>query len=416
MKTKNIFLPIICLLLTLAASEGVLRMLFPTKVLPEYRARIGKRSIDEKNDEKVNTDLFDLDRHLTQLNNQPKTPHPYLGYVYNRTLLDGVNREGFLDSHEFPFKKKPGDFVIGIFGGSFAGEFADYQNERSTNGVSEFGLKLKKLLPNKLRHKNIVLLNFAVAAYKQPQQFISAALFAESLNLAINIEGYNEAVASANGEFPIYYPSFSRMFFSASPERQRYWLDILSYRKRQIGITQRILGNSLIRHSYLVFYSWRTYMSYLDKKIAQAQASTDDFPEKSQPYYGNRPESEVVSERVSIWKKYTLAQSRMLEAQKIPSLFFLHPSRYVPGSKPLSDIEKQMEANPSETRSLILAYGEMSAVVPVLQKQAVSAYDLTMLFSQEKETIYRDSCCHINEKGQELLEKALLNAIAARIR
>ena len=43
--------------------------------------------------------------------------------------------------------------------------------------------------------------------------------------------------------------------------------------------------------------------------------------------------------------------------------------------------------------------------------RGVRFHDLTRIFENHPETIYRDTCCHVNQRGNELLGEAIAEAI-----
>jgi hypothetical protein len=110
-------------------------------------------------------------------------PHPYLGFVHDPNC-ELTNNIGLLGTN-VPDPAE-GLFVIGIFGGSVAAQFAGFW------GTSEFEQILNACYLNK-KGKRFVVLNFADGAWKQPQQVIALSLFAKYIDMAISIEGYNEA-------------------------------------------------------------------------------------------------------------------------------------------------------------------------------------------------------------------------------
>ncbi len=48
-------------------------------------------------------------------------------------------------------------------------------------------------------------------------------------------------------------------------------------------------------------------------------------------------------------------------------------------------------------------YPLLLALSKDLKKEGIEFHDITMIFKDEKETIYRDDCCHLNKKGNDVL-------------
>lgn len=80
--------------------------------------------------------------------------HPYFGFSLDsdwRVAAKGskMNNFGFRNSEDFPYKKSPNEFVVGIFGGSVAHFFANqeqyethFSNLLTANNASIRGKKL----------------------------------------------------------------------------------------------------------------------------------------------------------------------------------------------------------------------------------------------------------------------------------
>jgi len=110
-------------------------------------------------------------------------PHPYLAYSnnpYNSNLK--INNIHFWSLNDVEFNKSEKVFYIGIFGGSVAANFA---NNLEVNSEVEKCYTYE--------NKKIKFVNFADAAYKQPQTNISLILHKNFINMAISIEGFNES-------------------------------------------------------------------------------------------------------------------------------------------------------------------------------------------------------------------------------
>ena len=92
---------------------------------------------------------------------------------------------------------------------------------------------------------------------------------------------------------------------------------------------------------------------------------------------------------------------------------FLQPNQYVPGAKPLTDEELAKVFRPDRPWAK-----EVRSVYPLLaehgrrlREQGVEFFDLSRIFANDRETLYKDDCCHLNERGNELLAAAMLRRI-----
>ncbi len=92
---------------------------------------------------------------------------------------------------------------------------------------------------------------------------------------------------------------------------------------------------------------------------------------------------------------------------------FLQPNQYVAGSKPLSD-EERAKAHDEDSPYRPVAergYPLLRQVGAELRAAGVWFVDLTEVFSGVGETLYIDTCCHFNAKGNALVSQAIARAV-----
>ncbi len=117
-------------------------------------------------------------------------------------------------------------------------------------------------------------------------------------------------------------------------------------------------------------------------------------------------------QKLAIWKRFTLLQSRLAEAVGKPALFFVQPNQYLSQSKPLSEEERRRAFNPAMAEVRDLAMRLVRDAVPELRGSGVPIFDMTNAFAGTKETLYQDDCCHFNARGNEILADAVLAILA----
>jgi hypothetical protein len=127
--------------------------------------------------------------------------HPYLGYTY-APGREGVNRHGFeAAGREYPYFRAPGEFVVGVFGGSTALQVA-----RETKAIEN------ALLPS-LRSKGyerVTVLPFAIEGWRQPQTFHAFVSYLPTIDMALVIDGLGEVLEFSDAGrkgWPGDYPS-----------------------------------------------------------------------------------------------------------------------------------------------------------------------------------------------------------------
>ena len=91
---------------------------------------------------------------------------------------------------------------------------------------------------------------------------------------------------------------------------------------------------------------------------------------------------------------------------------FLQPNQHVPDSKPLSEEERKKFYRPNreviyrETLPLMAEFGTR------LREHGINYFDLTKIFENNPETLYRDECCHFNTRGNQLLVEQMVRHMA----
>lgn len=111
------------------------------------------------------------------------------------------------------------------------------------------------------------------------------------------------------------------------------------------------------------------------------------------------------------WGAWLLA--RLARRHGAEYYHFLQPNQYVPGAKPLTDEElaKAFREESQGVEEVRLGYPLLMARGRRLREQGVEFFDLSDIYADSSETLYKDDCCHLNERGHELLAAAMLQRI-----
>lgn len=94
----------------------------------------------------------------------------------------------------------------------------------------------------------------------------------------------------------------------------------------------------------------------------------------------------------------------------------LHPNQYLPGSKVLTQEEKETVYREEKNACQIaveMGYPLLVEIGSELISQGVRFYDFSMLFADVRESIDSDPCCHYNDRGYQLLGQAIGKTILA---
>lgn len=327
--------------------------------------------------------------------------HPYFGYMHPRMKR----------LEQFQRDKTKNQFIIGILGGSVAEHFAHHFIQRP-----EYADRLKNGVPG-LADKDILIFNLAAGGYKQPQQFFIASYFVDKVDLFINIDGFNEVLTnslfSLVPAFPLDYPLLSTRFYSRSDKgsvfKKLAGLSRYLYKKLN-AIPRRV---SLIGKSNLYFLAWYGGHDLLYRTARRfEQIYYSSLVENDgTPSVEEGPNNQIRHDNLNLWKRYTKLQADLLRNRRKPAFFFLQPNQYLKGSKILSDHEKKTAINNDLIEQSHAAMMLLKAGLEDLERSGIPAFDLTGVYSDTKETVYTDDCCHVNNLGNELMAEEVLAVI-----
>ena len=255
--------------------------------------------------------------------------HPYFGYVNSR--MDEL--AGLRENHD------NSQYVIAILGGSVAEHFAEYAIDHP-----QYFDRLRQVIPE-IDDRTIRIVDLAVGGYKQPQQFIIASYFLESVDMTLNIDGLNEIIIPDLD--PVYstdFPHFTLRFyardgFSLSP----LLVYSLTFAYKTINAVPRRVP--ILATSRLYFVTWQGVRRILYWGIQRLQRRYLAVIGIEAPQGQDERWAASKSRQIGIWKKYIRLQRQVESTRGIPAYFFLQPNQYLKGSKPLSPEERATAIN-----------------------------------------------------------------------
>jgi hypothetical protein len=350
-----------------------------------------------------------------------ETIHPYLGWVHNPqnpgaenvgSRKTPVNQLGFRDDGESVYHRADDVFIVGIAGGSVAFQFS---------WAAEELLKQKLADHPRVRGRRIQFVRLALSGYKQPQQLLAysylTALGAE-FDLIINIDGFNEAVLgieeNAISNTALSYPRswHARSIVIADPRKSADSARLLNLRAKRQAMARDILASPL-NWSPLMNLVWYFRDQKAHNELADLGLEISRSNRSSFIHHGpanSNSKAAVEDEAVAIWQRCSLAMHKLCRANGIPYLHVLQPNQYVPGSKPLTEFEKEKCIDPGGSVDMTV-----KALFPRLIEQGrkmgadgLAFSDQTQVFSAVTESLYVDPWCHFNEEGNRLLCEAIV--------
>lgn len=338
--------------------------------------------------------------------------HPYFGFI-TPPIHAGL-----------PFKKTSKDqFIIGIFGGSVAQEFCDYEFQHRVVA------KLFRPLPE-FQNKEIVLLKFATQAHKQPQQLLMINYFlsvGQELDMVINVDGFNEVAlsylnnkAGTDVSMPndyIYSPLIALADKDFSSEQLELALEVLQLKNRlQHSLNQ--LSECRLATCYMLRWAQAKYFlnQYRGKLQTFSQLKKEEG--KDSLVYLKRIEKplddpEALEKIVDLWFNSSLGMNDLLAARKIPYFEFIQPNQYYSTNRQFSADEKKIafDEKSQYKEGTIKGYPKLLAKVSSLQAAGVKVFNAASVFDETRSIVYRDDCCHYNDLGNDLLSRYIGQSI-----
>ena len=349
-----------------------------------------------------------------------KIVHPYIGYTTDgKTKSEDCVSDSPEDcysrikvSTDKPFAKRNDDnLIVGIFGGSFA-----YGTVRGTGSVEFYKVLLNEI--PKFKDKEVIVYTFAAGGFKQPQQIMQLnylySLGAE-FDIVINIDGFNEMAIPYYGyklgevhpSFPQSWSSFMQSALSAE------LLDAYSEKRSRINSHANYAKFSLIegiRYSPTLNLLWRikndNYLQDVEALTVQIQSSktsnNKDFRyQEVGPDYDFTDWDSLYRYSANIWAKSSVMMKATTEINGGQYFHFLQPNQNIDGGKLLSEEELKIAYAPDAGYGGVYnaSHMHLREKFDYLKSNDVSFYDLSYHFKDTSDTLYIDTCCHMNYKG-----------------
>ncbi len=417
---NRLFLSLISTLVALICAEGLTGLYFRIVDPTQWAKRDLESSLEITRvlDNRAVLGALDQFDDFGQPSKSQRVLHPYLGYVKNYVPETSYNKYGFLGP-ETVQKRSPDTIIIGLFGGSVAQDFYYKSGEYFTKELSQY---------SKYSGKHIILVPLTQDGYKQPQHLLALSYFLSlggQFDIVITIDGVNELIIPVSNSrdfgitpsYPLDWIAFSQM--GINPEiapliyigqhilttrediRQfmvRSWVKRFNLGILIWGIIDKNLG-------YLIY----TFDQTLDKKLSSGSLSyqTKGIP---MPQTGN---DEYFHQLAQIWSQSSRQMHYLAMANGIRYYHYLQPNQYVLGSKNLSsdELKRAYLIDESDGKTLRPGYSYLQSEGNVMRADGVPYTDLTGLFGLVTDTIYIDTCCHMNTKGNNIMADAIIRDI-----
>lgn len=356
----------------------------------------------------------------------PGLIHPYIGMVLQpkpdqKLTHDDkyrVTEYGFIDD-SLPIHKRSADKVIvAILGGSVA-------RQLGMNAMPVIADELSKLPA--YSGKKFEFVRLGSNGYKQPQQLMTInylSVMGAEFDIVINLDGFNEAILPEVDNVPYgvntaYPRDWGKLIAgTASPEFVRMG-GYATYLRQQQRADARWFGRAPQKYSSTALLVWGIRKNRADKTLSDHLAQMSRFTEMERTYCSSGPpeqfasKDDVYNRSIDLWSRSSILLHQLCVARGIRYYHFLQPNQYVPGSKPIGDVEAKLvlDEKGRVASGVRTCFPLMQARGAELLAAGIAFADLTQVFADHPEPIYLDTCCHVIPAGDEIMAKA----IAARI-
>jgi hypothetical protein len=367
----------------------------------------------------------------------PKRIHPYFGYVdepgWQRAEdnfwedvepgLKTINNQGLGSDYDYPFVKgNENQYVIGIFGGSVAERFALLTRDRLIENLQQ---------DNFFSDKEIVVLNFAKAGYKQPQQLLLLTYFlsiGQEFDLVINIDGFNEVAFSHRNyqrQVDLSMPHVNILDglinlidqTTLTPEKLESLAKIDAYKTRLNKLAKKIKRSNIAAITFILEQYYAIAFNNYRQELIRFDELGSNFSEDSLLFI--KLDNQVLVDpilfgRIAVnWVDSSIMMSRTLADKKIAYFHFLQPNQHY-SNKTFGpeEAERALEQDQPYYSTLVkTGYPYLIEKFGVLGEHNVNFYNGIPIFDQEPGLIYIDNCCHYNQLGNNILADFIATSI-----
>ncbi len=320
------------------------------------------------------------------------------------------NNFGFFADSDYPVRDDEA-WLVGVFGGSLAHSFA-----LQSGALLEE--RLGALAP--LEGRRVRVLNFASGGYKQPQQLLILAYFlsiGQRLDLVVNLDGFNEAsLGSLNfaSGFDTSMPTFSALRALAvlasagdDPQAMRFLVELDELRARRAEL-ERERAEAPLALLYVI----------ADLRLRRVEARRRELARRppgeparsllwlASPFADpSGAAGDSVEEKIALeWRRASVLMAALARESGARYLHVLQPNQHA-GAHVFSEAERRIafgDGSPYAAHARAL-YPLLRATGSELGKSGIDFRDATALFDDVTQSVYADDCCHLNQRGYDLL-------------
>ncbi len=350
--------------------------------------------------------------------------HPYLGFIRDfrkerhvfddRIVQTTINPFGFFGLS--PLEKKGNEEVrVAIAGGSVALQLFLYSKDSLIKSLKEI---------DAFRGKKVEIISLALGGIKQPQQLMAINWFlalGADFDVVVNVDGFNEIALPVienipEGAYPFYPRQWNVYAAKSISEKIIKLLAKGTELKEKRESWREFFSKNPFKSSNFFLIIWHSLKNkilneliVIDNNIQNEMKNREKSTQETGPDYPIESLQEVAGELVELWKNSSRQINDVLKAKNVEYFHFLQPNQYFRGSKPLSEWEKKNAHIPDAAHAepVQMGYPLLIKAGHELAKSGVQFVDLTDIFKDETDTLYKDSCCHYNQIGNDMVAEEI---------
>ncbi len=387
---------------------------------------------DREPSKPVSTDQVNPERDWDEYLNANYAFHPYLGFMFKSK--ERVNNHGFMfpdQRIDYPYNgKTKTPYIVGIYGGSVAGSLC-------YDGHGIIAERLSRIPA--LAGREILVLPFAQGSYCQPQQLIGLIYFhliGQRFDLVINVDGFNESNSGRTNQINGVHPALpaynmisalrlSKADGDLSSESLSYLLELS---KLKDGIRDWEARKSAFPFNLLagpILHNKKQAYDDLSRRPPKQNAKEDGsllMLLSQEPFnlYDRQRTAEAVAfgtnQVARIWSQSSALMAQICTSIGAHYIHALQPNQYF-CDKPFSKEEREKYYLPESDTALVVKdmYPLYQNEGQTLSDQGVDFLDMTKIYDDVEETIYRDAGCHVNRLGNSIMANAVMDFTIGRI-
>jgi hypothetical protein len=353
--------------------------------------------------------------------------HPYLGFVRDpqapRELSDGTrapapaNAWGFFGPEPVQPASDTVDTVV-ILGGSFAMELGLFAGDALHDALAA---------RPEWAGREVRIVSLALEGMKQPQQILAlqyVLALGGDVDAVVNVDGFNEVVLPLSDNRPfdvaLHYPRAWPLFASRGldPEAQTRLGELSSLAATRRERARAVTG-SWRRRSALALLVWSTRDAADAARTADVRAELRAHLEargarrslqEVGPPDGDPSEEAARARAVGLWRRGSAEVARLASSHGASYLHVLQPNQYFASQRRFTEWEREhVFTEPGHDYRRHAEAGDplLREAGRALAAAGVPFVDLTDVLDAEPETVYRDRCCHLNERGYGVVARAI---------